>query len=261
MARTVGWFSCGVASAVACMLTKPDVLVYCETGSEHRDNGRFRRDFEKAFRVKVKRLKSDAFKDTWEVWERKRYLSGVSGAPCTRALKVLPRLAFQEPGDVHIFGYTNDKADRERAERLRETWKDIDVRFPLIDAKLTKANCLSLMAREGIKPPVTYAMGMPNANCIPCVKATSPAYWALIRKRFPIQFWRMARLSRELGVRLARHRGERVYIDEIPRDHAVSGALAPSCDMLCDATELKMDNQLQTHERWKQRRFVQVTLI
>ena len=38
--RTIGWFSCGAASAIAVKLTGAQP-VYCETGAEHPDNARF----------------------------------------------------------------------------------------------------------------------------------------------------------------------------------------------------------------------------
>jgi hypothetical protein len=44
MGRTLAWFSCGVASAVATMLASTSEPVYCETGSEHPDNERFLAD-------------------------------------------------------------------------------------------------------------------------------------------------------------------------------------------------------------------------
>ena len=85
----------------------------------------------------------------------------------------------------------------------------------------------------GIAPPRVYAMGFHNANCIPCVKATSPDYWALIRREFPEQFERAAKLSRDIGCRLARINDERVFIDEIPLDQPVTDPIAPACDFLC----------------------------
>ena len=44
MSRTVSWFSCGAASAVATKLSNPDVVAYCDTGSEDYDNKRFFND-------------------------------------------------------------------------------------------------------------------------------------------------------------------------------------------------------------------------
>ena len=86
-------------------------------------------------------------------------------------------------------------------------------------------------------------MGFPNANCIPCCKATSPEYWALVRKEFPVQFKRMADLSRGLGSRLTRVDGIRAFIDEIPNGYPTTEAIAPECDFLCGMAELELNNE------------------
>ncbi len=94
-----------------------------------------------------------------------------------------------------------------------------------------------MIITAGIAPPKTYAMGFPNANCIPCCKAQSPSYWALVRKEYPMEFNRMTDLSRTLGAKLAVLKGERVFVDEIPLNHPVTEAIAPECDMLCHLAE------------------------
>lgn len=246
MSRTVCWFSCGAASAVATLMTlnndAPDevVVAYTDTGSEHEDNDRFLRDCERHFGRSVVRLKSRRFENTWEVWEKRKFLSGVKGAPCTRELKVLPRLRFQRPDDIHVFGYTAEALDQRRAERFQKDSPELKLRFPLIDAGLTKAGCLAILDGLGIREPVTYAMGYPNANCIPCVKATSPRYWALVRKMHPEHFYRMAELSRRLNVRLTRINDERIFIDEIPEDYPVTSAIVPACDFLCSIADSEL---------------------
>lgn len=240
MQRTIGWFSCGAASAIAVKLTGA-MPVYCDTGSEHPDNERFMADCSAWFGRPIVRLKGD-YEDTWEVWEESRYLAGISGAPCTVALKVGPRLKFQKPTDIHVFGYTADGPDVERAGRLRANYPELKIETPLIERGLNKAACLDMIQRAGIALPVLYGLGFQNNNCIPCVKATSPAYWALIRKNFPGKFKRMAQLSRDLGVRLCRIEGERAYIDEIPDDHPTTNPIQPSCDFLCHIAEQEFDN-------------------
>jgi 3'-phosphoadenosine 5'-phosphosulfate sulfotransferase (PAPS reductase)/FAD synthetase len=236
MPREVVWFSAGAASAVAAKMSPGAILAYCETGGEHPDNERFIADCEKWLGREVVRLKGD-YKDTWEVWEKRRYLAGIDGAPCTVALKVEPRLAFQRPDDVHVFGYTADGPDVTRAQRLRDNYPELTIKTPLIAAGITKAGCLAMIERAGIALPPLYAMGFPNNNCIPCVKATSPAYWALVRKQFPAHFARMVKLSRELDVRLCRLNDERRFIDEIPLDHPTTDPIVPSCDFLCHIAE------------------------
>lgn len=241
--RVVSWFSCGAASAVATKLTlrahdpESGAIVYCDTGAEHPDNRRFLADCQHWFNWPVQSIKSEKYADTWEVWEKRRYLAGIDGALCTVELKVSPRLAFQRPDDIHVFGYTADAPDIARATRFRENYPELKVETPLIARGLTKEACLSMVAGAGIVLPTLYGLGFPNNNCLPCVKATSPAYWALVREHFPSRFDRMAKLSRELDVRLCRLNGERAFIDEIPVDHPTTNPIVPACDFLCHIAE------------------------
>lgn len=189
----------------------------------------------------VEIIKSEEYADTWDVWEKTRWLAGINGARCTTALKVEPRLAWQRPDDVHVFGYTADSEDVARAKRLREHYFEMTISTPLIDRGITKEACLAMIENAGIDIPAMYKLGFRNNNCIPCVKATSPAYWALVRKRFPQEFERMAKLSRDLGVRLCRIEGERSFIDEIPLDHPTTNPIAPACDFLCHLAEQDLE--------------------
>lgn len=241
MARRLRWFSEGAASAVATMLdcrehgVDAGEVVLCSTGSEDDDNARFRADCETWFGCIVKVLKSTEYSDTWDVWEKKRYMSGVNGAPCTGALKFVPRLNYELPSDVHIFGYTADKADMSRAARFRAKYPNLNVVTPLIERGISKANCMALLEGAGIELPRTYAMGFSNANCLKsgCVKATSPNYWANHREWFPEGFAKTAAVARKLNVRLAKIKDERVFIDDIPPNWPTTEAIAPHCDLLC----------------------------
>lgn len=244
--RTVVWVSAGAASAVAAMLTlrhEPDaVMAYCETGSEHPDNERFIADLEAWCKRPVERLRSERYASTWDVFERRNYLAGIEGAPCTVELKIAPRIAWQRPTDVHVFGYTCDRSDITRAENLRRNYFELTIHTPLIDRGIPKDACLGLLERLGFKLPVMYSLGFHNNNCIPCVKATSPNYWANVRKHFPDKFARMAKLARGLDVRLCRIEEERRFIDEIPADWPTTKAIAPSCDFLCHIAEQDLQN-------------------
>lgn len=244
--RTVCWVSAGAASAVAAKLvTAADpmaVLAYCETGAEHPDNTRFLEDVARWCGNKpVEHLKSETYADTWDVWRQRRYLAGIDGALCTVELKVMPRLAWHLPSDIHVFGYTADANDVARAKRLRETYFEMRISTPLIDRGITKEACLAMVRNAGIALPPLYGEGFHNNNCIQCVKATSPAYWALVRLRHPQEFWRMAALARELGVRLARIKDVRVFIDDIPDDYPVTDPIQPACDFLCHIAEQDLE--------------------
>ena len=181
----------------------------------------------------VEMLKNPKYADTWDLWEKERYLSGVRGARCTKELKRLPREWYQYDNDIHIFGYTADSRDIRRADALKSHYPELMIETPLIDKGITKSACRAMLKFYGISEPLTYSLGFPNANCMPCVKSQSPAYWSLVRKHFPNEFIRMAKLSRELGVRLVKIKSERVFIDEIPLDHPTTDPQVIDCDILC----------------------------
>lgn len=235
--RVISWFSCGAASAVATKMTPESLPVYCATGQEHEDSKRFMADCENWIGRPVTIIKSDEYADTWDVWEKTRWLAGINGARCTTELKVKPRLAFQRPTDIHVFGYTADRRDVERAKQLQDNYPELTIKTPLIDAGLTKQAVLAMVEQAGIKIPIPYKLGFHNNNCKTCVKATSPDYWALVRKSYPEDFARMAKLSRELDVRLSRINDQRIFIDEIPADQPTTNPIAPSCDFLCHIAE------------------------
>jgi hypothetical protein len=213
------------------------VLAYCETGAEHPDNERFLADLVRWYNRPIERLRSERYASTWDVWEQRRYLAGIDGALCTVELKIMPRIAWQMPTDIHVFGYTADAGDVGRAKRLRETYFEMQIRTPLIDSGINKAGTLAMIERAGIALPVLYGQGFANNNCIPCVKATSPNYCANVRKWYPELFDRMAALARSLDVRLCRINDERRFIDEIPADWPTTDAIAPNCDFLCHIAE------------------------
>ena len=125
MSRVVVWFSCGAASAVAAKLAlrkygERVVIAYTDPGSEHPDNQRFLADCEAWFGQPVTHLKSERYRDTWQVWHDRRFLVGPRGALCTVELKKALRFEFQRPGDIQVFGYTADVRDVARAALFRE---------------------------------------------------------------------------------------------------------------------------------------------
>ena len=239
--RTIAWFSSGAASAVMTKLAlteNPDALpVQCDLGdSEDEDNRRFTQECEGWFGKPVHHIKG-AFANIDEVFEKRKYHAGIAGAPCTSEMKVAPRLDFQLPSDTHLWGYTADGADLTRWDRMLANYPAMKQRAPLIERGLTKEACLAMIERAGIKPPRVYSLGYPNANCIGCVKATSPNYWALVRQTHPEVFERRAEQSRRFGSRLVRINDERRFLDELPENWPTTEATAPRCDFLCHIAE------------------------
>lgn len=238
--RKLGWFSSGAASAVMCKLELDGLtIVNCDLGdSEDEDNHRFLRDCEEWFGQSIERISSAEYATIDEVFEHKRYHANHRGAPCTRAMKRVPRIEYQQEGDVHLFGYTADALDAARAKNFAANSPGMIIRFPLIERGLTKQACFALLERAGIKRPRVYDMGYPNGNCPGCVKASSPDYWALVRKMHPEVFAKRADQCRRFGSRLARINDERIFIDEIPADWPILNPIVPSCDFMCHLSGL-----------------------
>ena len=116
--RIVCQFSCGAASAVATKIALAQYGDRCEIinayiRNEHPDNRRFLADCERWFGRPVTVLRDEKFgADIVQVFRRKQYMKGMSGAPCSRELKRKLLDAWKQPGDVMVFGYTVEETDR-----------------------------------------------------------------------------------------------------------------------------------------------------
>jgi 3'-phosphoadenosine 5'-phosphosulfate sulfotransferase (PAPS reductase)/FAD synthetase len=251
MSRTVVWFSCGAASAVAAKLAVEQadgevVVAYCDTSRrEHPDNMRFLRDVERWIETPILILGNDTYgRDPDVVFRRTRYLTGPRGARCTAELKRSVRHAFQRPTDTVVLGFTAEEYERRHlrlaaAEPLVKFWPI------LYERGLSKADCLAAVAAAGIEIPVMYRLGYKNNNCIGCVKGQA-GYWNKIRRDFPSRFAEMAAIERELGRTICKRewiehgvrKRERLYLDELPPDLG-SYKEEPdiSCGILCQTAD------------------------
>lgn len=223
--RVIAWFSCGAASAVATKLALekygPErvTVVYCDTMiDEHPDNQRFFDDIQQWLGIPIQRIQSDKYNSIEDVFEARKYMSGIAGAPCTVELKKVPRFEFQRGDDIHVFGYTRE--EQRRLERFEQSNPELSLDWILRDLDYSKGRCLATLEDAGIALPVLYGLdeAFKNNNCLGCVKASSSKYWNAVRRHFPEVWERRAEMSRRLGVRMTRIKGERVFIDELPLD-------------------------------------------
>lgn len=244
--RIVCQFSCGAASAVATKLALAQYGDRCEIinaylRNEHPDNRRFLADCEQWFGRSVTVLRDEKFgADIVQVFRRKQYMKGMRGAPCSRELKRKLLDAWKQPGDVMVFGYTVEEADR--LEDFRERNPDRPVLAPLIDAGLGKEDCKAMVQRAGIELPMMYRLGYDNANCIGCVNG-GEGYFRAIREDFPDEFEELAAVQDEIGegAYLFRNRqtGERYSLRQIPPGQARRNEALPSCSFFCELAEME----------------------
>lgn len=237
--RVVCWFSAGAASAVAAKLAIEKygevVVYYCDTGGEHPDNERFKKDVENWLGVDIIELKSENYQSIDDVFERTRFLRGPNGARCTTEMKKKVRYTHQKPDDKHIFGYTYDESKR-IVQILSENW-DLNIECPLYDFKYKKEDCFKVIQEAGIELPIMYRLGFSNNNCIGCVKSESPYYWNNVRENFPDVFNRRAKQERDLGFALIRHRKKPVFLDELDPNLKSGKNEKINCDFLCSSEE------------------------
>lgn len=211
----VSWFSCGAASTASTMLAAkiyPNIrVVNNPVAEEHEDNLRYMYDVEKLIGIKIETAKNLSFPDNSadSVWRKRRYMNGIDGAPCTALLRKEARRTWEDLNSWnghHVFGFTVEEKHRHE-RRIKDGMKILPV---LIEAGMTKQDCFDLVTQAGLVLPAVYSMssrfgsGFPNANCIGCVKATSPTYWNHVRETFPETFEKRAKLSREIGAKLVR---------------------------------------------------------
>lgn len=242
MSRVVCWFSCGAASAVATKLAiaqhagREIVIARCIVREEHPDNDRFATDCEKWFGLPITNLIAEKFDGSiFEVFAKRKYISGIQGAPCTLELKKNVRIAFQRPDDTHVFGYCAEEQDR--WDSFLDA-NNIDAVSPLIERGLEHPDCLAMIQQAGIELPAMYALGYQHNNCIGCCKATGAGYWNKIKIDFPVQFDRMARVSRQIGARLTRDGETRIFLDELrPGTGDYQTEPEIQCGIFCEMAE------------------------
>lgn len=244
--RTVCWFSCGAASAVATKLAIaeqkkflfpwPLVVVYTEVEEEHPDNKRFLNDCQEWFGQEIIILRNEKYKASInEVFRQERFLVGPRGAACTRLLKKDVRKGFQQFGDRQVFGYTVEEEDR--VDRFLDANSDVDIWPILIEKGLKKEDCLAIVANAGIRLPEMYRMGYKNNNCIGCVKG-GMGYWNKIRVDFPDVFAQRARTERLLGRTICKMGDKRIFLDELPPDAGdYPSEMEVQCGIFCELAQ------------------------
>lgn len=233
--QVIGWFSAGVTSAVAVKIAIDQghnvVPIYFETGSAHPDNTRFISDCEKWYGRKIITFQNSKHSSVIDLLKKISYVNGPAGAECTRTLKKDVRFAIEKwvPYRAQVFGFEYAPKEIKRAERFLEQYPNAKAVFPLIEAKLTKENCLYLLGQAGIEVPAMYKMGYHNNNCIGCVKG-GMGYWNKIRQDWPDVFEAMSKLEREKKHSCIKG----VFLDELdPTRGNYPSELTPDCGIYC----------------------------
>ena len=236
--KIVSWFSGGVTSTIATMLTLDEYgmdnveIVFFETGSHHDDNARYFADCERLFGKPIKTVMKDGFTDIHAVFEKERFINSPYGAPCTKILKKKVRQEWEDENewDHQVFGFEDSPREVTRAERFEKESPYTKPLFPLIERGMNKEKCISILRDLGIELPMMYRLGYANNNCVGCVKG-GMGYWNKIRLDFPTVFARMARAERDIGASCI----SGVFLDELdPERGRMSEPYVESCGIFCE---------------------------
>ena len=228
----VVWLSAGVSSFVAGYLAdNVDEYIYIDVEDQHPDSLRFIHDCEQFFGKKVTILHSLFYSNVEQVCLSVRYVNGVHGAPCTRALKkqVRKRWELDHMTEDLTYVWGMDCNEKHRADRIIEGFPQVKHEFPLIDKGFTKEDAHGICRQLGIRRPEMYNLGYNNNNCIGCVKGGA-GYWNKIRKDLPDVFNARAKMEREIGHSILKD----CFLDELPTDKGrMSEEIMDECSILC----------------------------
>jgi hypothetical protein len=210
--RVIGWWSGGVASAMACYLALEkwgdDVeLVFCDTSLEHPDTYRFMDDFEKRVGAKVIKIKSERYSEPEDVWIAELALNFAQGAPCSTQLKKRVRIKYQDTyrDFAQVFGFDFCSKEINRAKAILYNDPDLNPVFPLIVERYDRDRIFTELKKLDIKPPLTYKYFL-NNNCIGAFKSSKGGcvqggigYWQKMQDLFPHKFAYMADMEHTLS--------------------------------------------------------------
>ncbi len=176
-------FSGGAASAVCAKIVTElynnVTLLFHNTNTEPKDNDRFRAEVAKFLSLPI--TEDSDGRDIWELFDDTGYLGNGRNTMCSRILKQersLNYLLAHQPAILYI-GFTMEEYRRAQRTYARYRKHKIEVKFPLIEQKIGKDECLHRVENcWNIKLPQMYEWAS-HANCIPCIKGKK-AYWGLI---------------------------------------------------------------------------------
>ena len=208
MTDIICWWSGGLTSTMACELAIEQFgidrcrFVMLDTMNEHIDTYRYMGDCEKRWGKKIEIWKSEKYKSIQDVWYKHKSLNTANGAVCSYMLKRKVREDWEKNNTFthQVFGFEFDAKEMQRAKSMLMNHPQTNPIFPLIDAKLSKPDCLRIIQDEWkIRIPSAYSMGYHNNNCLTtgCVQG-GIGYWQKIKQDNPTAFENMAKVEHDL---------------------------------------------------------------
>jgi len=178
------------------------VLLFHDTKEEDDDTYRFIREMSDYLGVPVTE-RSDG-RSVSEVFDDERAIANNRMAFCSRILKAsqsqkfVRELRAQGVNDiVKIIGFTEGEWQRVQRASGHAIADGIEVRFPLIENKVTKQSAYDWCKAVGVRPPRMYEWS-DHANCVGCVRG-GKAYWLAVKENAPDVFEKRSQQEKAFG--------------------------------------------------------------
>jgi hypothetical protein len=184
-------------------------LLFHDTKREHADTYRFLHEMAAKLDHSITE-RSDG-RGLIELFRDEGYLGNNQQTFCSRKLKAEQgmryvreiREADPEARIIKVIGYSANEPKRVTRAVGHAAAEGIELRFPIIEEKVTKQACADWVQCEmGVKPSAMY-LWSEHANCVGCVKG-GRAYWLAVYEHHPDIFEEMAALEEEFGHEIIR---------------------------------------------------------
>lgn len=206
MRRIIVGFSGGVTSAWCAgwaleNYPKDEILfVFHDTKEEHPDTYRFIREMALALDHPV--IDFSDGRSVTEVFYDNNAIANNRMAFCSRILKTKQRDKFikklKSEGAteiVNVVGFSAIEEQRVQRTSARAAKDGLQVRFPVVENKVTKQQCADWCMSKGVMPSAMYKWSE-HANCVGCVRG-GKAYWLKVKENEPDIFEQRANLEND----------------------------------------------------------------
>lgn len=222
--KVIVGFSGGVTSAWCAgwaLRTFPKhevVLLFHDTKEEHPDTYRFLDEMAYALGFPITERSHGL--SVSELFVKERYLGNNQNTFCSRILKAEQGQRFikelRNAGCeeiVKVVGYSANEPMRVTRMVGRSAAENVTVRFPLIEERITKQDCVEWCRSIGVEPSAMYCWSE-HANCIGCVKG-GRAYWMAVLRNHPDVYAQRSRMEQFYGHEIIRGHNP-IFLKDLP---------------------------------------------
>ncbi len=198
------------AEKLACDKYGPEnvTLLFADTGIEDEDLYRFLHRGADALRATLIKIRSDKFKNPFEVAEHYKIFPGNNMPACSSFLKRDDLDKWQrencDKDTIFVFGFSQDEEKRIQSARKRNPKKNLW--FPLAERAYSHCEIMGWLDYYGISLPRLYRMGFMHNNCGGFCFQGGHGHFAKLLQEIPARFWNIAKWEKNFRERHSQER-------------------------------------------------------